>query len=1098
MSIKDRLIQFILRGKDEMSPEARKVSKALEDVQSKSRGLRDEFDKAKSAQGLATAFRTTSDTADRVRSTLERTQRRAGELREELEKNPGSKGLQVSLRETERESAKVARELDKVTAKTAELEAAAKAAGVDTSDLATEERRLADELDKAKRAVGDNTDEVRKLERELRKASKASAEHRSRVDAGRQAMSSGAKQVLAFAAAYISLNAAFGVVQKGLNLVRDGIYSMLATGDQFEGMQTQLTALMGSIEGGEKATEWIKQFTRDTPLQLQDVTQAFTLLKAFGLDPMDGTLQAITDQSEKLGGGMEKLTGISSALGQAWAKQKLQGEEILQLVERGVPVWDLLEKVTGKNTEQLQNLSSAGKLGRDVISDLIKEIGAAADGSAAANMTRLTGIVSNLRDVAADFLDRIARSGAMEYVKQQLLGVAEAIDQMDKDGRLDALATALSDAFIQASERVKAFIKDVADVEFDQMADKATAWLSDFGTKLDDARMRVQLFIAPFTTLFQGLVAGFAAVGLAAVSFARGIVDPFLAAGEAIANAFDLDGMRERIASARNGFAELQGAFVNQIEESGRSIRNAWDVTSQHQVQRSQEVTAKINTEAEQQRMLNQALADELINNQERVKDAAIDAAVSGTEAIANFAQAQKLIDTASTVAQLEGLRAAMLRAYQEGAITQQEYAAGLGIVANKLEAIGGEAAKTAASLSDVIAELEDFAGVQKAIGNAKTDVDIGKLRSAITRLYEDGKLTVDEYTKAVANLDKQQAKLTKSTGDQAAAQSNLEQQLQSVSDALAAQADAEAAAASAREEQKAMFRDAFSTFFDGVMTAARSPLAELSDKALEAFDSLRDISNVDIDLDTSSLEGTAASLAIVNENLADLQSGLDDQFRGPFARWADETLFASGQLQKRFLEQKQSLQQLMERYDRGSISLASFQVAAQGAKAGLDLLDESDFSALNSALDSVKQKMEAVGESARNTLGGVRDELDKLRGNEEAIERRRMQSRQRELQAQIAEARGAGNTAAVQDLQQALGMLRSIQSETELARETAAREQRRDSAGANASAGSQAAQPTKIIRLESARGTGVDVAVPAGQEDALLGILEQAGLRSM
>ena len=72
--IKDRLIQFILRGKDEMSPEARKVSKALEDVQSKSQGLRDEFDKAKSAQGLATAFRTTSDAADRVRSTLERMQ----------------------------------------------------------------------------------------------------------------------------------------------------------------------------------------------------------------------------------------------------------------------------------------------------------------------------------------------------------------------------------------------------------------------------------------------------------------------------------------------------------------------------------------------------------------------------------------------------------------------------------------------------------------------------------------------------------------------------------------------------------------------------------------------------------------------------------------------------------------------------------------------------------------------------------------------------------------------------------------------------------------------------------------------------------------
>ncbi|MCW7554954.1 tape measure protein [Endozoicomonas gorgoniicola] len=65
----------------------------------------------------------------------------------------------------------------------------------------------------------------------------------------------------------------------------------------------------------------------------QQVADAFTALKNFGLDPMDGTLQAIVDQTSKLGGGMERLNGISLALGQAWAKQKLQGEEILQLVE---------------------------------------------------------------------------------------------------------------------------------------------------------------------------------------------------------------------------------------------------------------------------------------------------------------------------------------------------------------------------------------------------------------------------------------------------------------------------------------------------------------------------------------------------------------------------------------------------------------------------------------------------------------------------------------------------------------------------------------------------------------------------------------------
>jgi len=1094
--IKDRLIQFILRGKDDLSPEARKAAKALEDVQSQSQSLRDEFDRAKSARGLAESLKQTQRAAEQAEQALVQNDLQVRELREALNKAPEAAGLAQSLKEAEREGRKLAKQVTALNASLSDHEAAARDAGIDTADLANEEKRLAAELAKAKAAVGDNTDEVRRLENELRKASRASSEYRSRVDAARSAMTSGAKQVLAFAAAYVSLNAAFGLVQKGLNLVRDGIYSMLQTGDQFEGMQTQLTALMGSIEGGEQATEWIKRFTRDTPLQLQDVTEAFTLLKAFGLDPMDGTLQAITDQSEKLGGGMEKLTGISSALGQAWAKQKLQGEEILQLVERGVPVWDLLQKVTGKNTEQLQELSSKGKLGRDVIRDLITEIGKAAEGSAAANMSRLTGIVSNLRDVAADFLDRIAKSGALDYVKQQLLGVADAIDQMDRDGKLDQLATTLSDAFIEASEWVKRFIGDIADFDLSELSDKASTWLSDLGAKLDDARMRVQLFVAPFTTLFQGLVAGFAAIGLAAVTLAKNIADPFLAAGEAIADAFNLDSLKERITNARSEITMLQGALVNQIEQSGESIRNAWDVTTRHQVRGARDVTEAVKAETDQQRMMNQALADELVNNQQLVKNAAIEAAIAGTQAIADFAEAQKLIDTATTVEQLQGLRTAMLSAYQDGAITQQEYAAGLGIVADKLDEVGGEAAKTAKSLSDVIDELEDFAGVQKAISNAKTDVDISKLRTAISSLYEDGKLSVDEYNKAIKALEKQQDKLSESTGNQADAQTNLEKQLQAVTDALAEQAAAEQAAADARAEQQAVFRDAFSTFFDEVMTAARSPLAELSDKALQAFDALKGISSVDVDLDTSSLEGTAASLNIVNDQLADLQNNLDNRMRGPFARWADETLFASRKLQEQFLEQKLALQRLMDGYEKGAVSLASFKVQAVGLKSSLDLLDASDFSELDSALESVKQQFESVADSAKGTLASIRDELDKVRGNEEAIERRRMQSRQAELQAQIAEAQAVGNLAAVADLRQALGMLRAIQSETELARETEARQQRREAVAA--AAPEAAPTPSTIIRLETAQGRSVDVSVPTGQQDALLGILEQAGLRSV
>ena len=149
----------------------------------------------------------------------------------------------------------------------------------------------------------------------------------------------------------------------GLYSIKRGIESILTTGDQFERLRVQLEAIMGSMDEGERALAWIKDFTRNTPFQLEEISEAFVRLKAFGLDPMDGSMQAIVDQASKLGGGIERLNGITLAVGQAWAKQKLQGEEILQLVERGVPVWELLEKATGKNVQELQKLSSAGKRG---------------------------------------------------------------------------------------------------------------------------------------------------------------------------------------------------------------------------------------------------------------------------------------------------------------------------------------------------------------------------------------------------------------------------------------------------------------------------------------------------------------------------------------------------------------------------------------------------------------------------------------------------------------------------------------------------------------------------------------------------------------
>ena len=286
-----------------------------------------------------------------------------------------------------------------------------------------------------------------------------------------QAAESAGARLLGMAKAAAGLaSAAFGITA----LAR-ATQGMLATGDQFERLQVTMTALMGSLREGEAATAWVKQFAKDTPHQVTEVTDAFIKLKGFGLDPMDGTLQAIVDQNAKLGKGTENLTGITLALGQAWAKQKLQGEEIMQLVERGVPVWELLGQATGRTTAELQAMSEAGTLGRDTIAALIKAMGAGATGAAAANMSLLSGYVSNLRDEWAEFQAAVAQAGAMDYARRTLADLLQTIAPMKAEGSLQALAERWSAGFVAVGQAVVGAARTIAGLA-DELALLARAW----------------------------------------------------------------------------------------------------------------------------------------------------------------------------------------------------------------------------------------------------------------------------------------------------------------------------------------------------------------------------------------------------------------------------------------------------------------------------------------------------------------------------------------------------------------------------------------------------------------------------------------------
>ncbi|KZX00067.1 hypothetical protein JL49_13295 [Pseudoalteromonas luteoviolacea] len=330
---------------------------------------------------------------------------------------------------------------------------------IDLDNLSEANNKLAIKQRFAQKAISDTNAKLSKQQKLLERSSKSAEEYGGSV-------TSVTRDIVALGAAYL-----------GIDQLATSISNMFTTGDKFERLGVQMTGLMGSISGGEQATEWIKEFTKSTPLQLSEVSEAFVKLKAFGIDPTDGAMQAIVDTAFKLGGSFEQVEGISLALGQAWSKQKLQGEEILQLIERGVPVWDMLQNVTGKNVQELQKLSSAGKLGRDVIADLMDEMGRDSAGSAAAQMQLLSGQVSNAKDNLDQFYNLIAQSGAMDWLKQQLTDLNKEFAAMAADGRLKAWAQSISDTIVSTGESIKSGIGTLIEYK-DAILTVTKVWLA--------------------------------------------------------------------------------------------------------------------------------------------------------------------------------------------------------------------------------------------------------------------------------------------------------------------------------------------------------------------------------------------------------------------------------------------------------------------------------------------------------------------------------------------------------------------------------------------------------------------------------------------
>lgn len=174
---------------------------------------------------------------------------------------------------------------------------------------------------------------------------------------------------------------------------------------QNETASISFETMLGSAEKAKTFLGDLQQFAAKTPFEFSELQTAAGSLTSIGVDankviPIMTTLGNVTSG---MGTGSEGVKRATVAIQQMNAAGKITAEDLNQLRDAGIPVYDLLAAAMGKSKEEVAELASNGKLGKDALDAMMKalETGSGLErfsGLMDKQSASLSGMVSTIKD----------------------------------------------------------------------------------------------------------------------------------------------------------------------------------------------------------------------------------------------------------------------------------------------------------------------------------------------------------------------------------------------------------------------------------------------------------------------------------------------------------------------------------------------------------------------------------------------------------------------------------------------------------------------------------------------------------------------------
>ena len=276
---------------------------------------------------------------------------------------------------------------------------------------------------------------LRRVNEQTKALSKSTDRLKGRLQRSNTALRNKGRAAKSAAGGVRTLTGTLGPLLKALALIAATRFVFIQSAE-LETQRKSLEVLTGSLTKTNTIIKELQAFGSVTPFTSSELIEQTKRLKAFGFqtDELVDTTKRLANVAGATGA---DLQGIATAFGQIRAKGKLQQEENLQLLERGVDITTELKNITGLQGEAFEKAQRQGKIGADLVNQALINLtneGGAFFGGATAQATTLNGKLSTLVDSVQNLARTLGEvlGPAFKFILDQATKAVQAIDNLFK------------------------------------------------------------------------------------------------------------------------------------------------------------------------------------------------------------------------------------------------------------------------------------------------------------------------------------------------------------------------------------------------------------------------------------------------------------------------------------------------------------------------------------------------------------------------------------------------------------------------------------------------------------------------------------------